>query len=147
MSVLMRRENTLIIEPGSDISKIQIINFILLPNSKKHFEGPPLYSMSSSQQEHVAQSRNEILVDGQQFNLVWMQFSAECGARENVQPITAQKEQANFVLNYCITLQRFFFIIANLACELEAFKQGKQFVTSFRLDWKSYHKFFSMLLV
>ncbi|CAL5994372.1 Hypothetical_protein [Hexamita inflata] len=42
MSVLMRRENTLIIEPGSDISKIQIINFILLPNSKKHFEGPPL---------------------------------------------------------------------------------------------------------
>ncbi|CAL5999200.1 Hypothetical_protein [Hexamita inflata] len=44
MSVLMRRENTLIIEPGSDISKIQIINFILLPNSKKHFEGPPLYS-------------------------------------------------------------------------------------------------------
>ncbi|CAL6057527.1 Hypothetical_protein [Hexamita inflata] len=43
MSVLMRRENTLIIEPGSDISKIQIINFILLPNSKKHFEGPPLY--------------------------------------------------------------------------------------------------------
>ncbi|CAL6003428.1 Conserved_hypothetical protein [Hexamita inflata] len=44
MSVLMRRENTLIIEPGSDISKIQIINFILLPNSKKHFEGPPLYA-------------------------------------------------------------------------------------------------------
>ncbi|CAL6063716.1 Hypothetical_protein [Hexamita inflata] len=44
MSVLMRRENTLIIEPGSDISKIQIINFILLPNSKKHFEGPPLYN-------------------------------------------------------------------------------------------------------
>ncbi|CAL6103634.1 leucine-rich_repeat domain-containing protein [Hexamita inflata] len=44
MSVLMRRENTLIIEPGSDISKIQIINFILLPNSKKHFEGPPLQS-------------------------------------------------------------------------------------------------------
>ncbi|CAL5979225.1 Hypothetical_protein [Hexamita inflata] len=42
MSVLMRREHTLIIEPGSDISKIQIINFILLPNSKKHFEGPPL---------------------------------------------------------------------------------------------------------
>ncbi|CAL6039437.1 Transposase_IS4 [Hexamita inflata] len=47
MSVLMRRENTLIIEPGSDISKIQIINFILLPNSKKHFEGPPLYSFYS----------------------------------------------------------------------------------------------------
>ncbi|CAL5979382.1 Hypothetical_protein [Hexamita inflata] len=45
MSVLMRRENTLIIEPGSDISKIQIINFILLPNSKKHFEGPPLQKM------------------------------------------------------------------------------------------------------
>ncbi|CAL5984369.1 Conserved_hypothetical protein [Hexamita inflata] len=45
MSVLMRRENTLIIEPGSDISKIQIINFILLPNSKKHFEGPPLYNI------------------------------------------------------------------------------------------------------
>ncbi|CAL6021766.1 Hypothetical_protein [Hexamita inflata] len=45
MSVLMRRENTLIIEPGSDISKIQIINFILLPNSKKHFEGPPLYQI------------------------------------------------------------------------------------------------------
>ncbi|CAL6005829.1 Hypothetical_protein [Hexamita inflata] len=45
MSVLMRRENTLIIEPGSDISKIQIINFILLPNSKKHFEGPPLYKI------------------------------------------------------------------------------------------------------
>ncbi|CAL6107618.1 Conserved_hypothetical protein [Hexamita inflata] len=53
MSVLMRRENTLIIEPGSDISKIQIINFILLPNSKKHFEGPPLqvflYTIHSSQ--------------------------------------------------------------------------------------------------
>ncbi|CAL6001146.1 Hypothetical_protein [Hexamita inflata] len=48
MSVLMRRENTLIIEPGSDISKIQIINFILLPNSKKHFEGPPLYSDRSN---------------------------------------------------------------------------------------------------
>ncbi|CAL5974608.1 Hypothetical_protein [Hexamita inflata] len=47
MSVLMRRENTLIIEPGSDISKIQIINFILLPNSKKHFEGPPLYTENS----------------------------------------------------------------------------------------------------
>ncbi|CAL6010942.1 Hypothetical_protein [Hexamita inflata] len=47
MSVLMRRENTLIIEPGSDISKIQIINFILLPNSKKHFEGPPLYDLHS----------------------------------------------------------------------------------------------------
>ncbi|CAL6102429.1 Hypothetical_protein [Hexamita inflata] len=47
MSVLMRRENTLIIEPGSDISKIQIINFILLPNSKKHFEGPPLQQMVS----------------------------------------------------------------------------------------------------
>ncbi|CAL6098067.1 Hypothetical_protein [Hexamita inflata] len=47
MSVLMRRENTLIIEPGSDISKIQIINFILLPNSKKHFEGPPLYQVST----------------------------------------------------------------------------------------------------
>ncbi|CAL6051433.1 Hypothetical_protein [Hexamita inflata] len=46
MSVLMRRENTLIIEPGSDISKIQIINFILLPNSKKHFEGPPLYAVN-----------------------------------------------------------------------------------------------------
>ncbi|CAL6089126.1 Hypothetical_protein [Hexamita inflata] len=46
MSVLMRRENTLIIEPGSDISKIQIINFILLPNSKKHFEGPPLYTVA-----------------------------------------------------------------------------------------------------
>ncbi|CAL6035346.1 Hypothetical_protein [Hexamita inflata] len=45
MSVLMRRENTLIIEPGSDISKIQIINFILLPNSKKHFEGPPLQQL------------------------------------------------------------------------------------------------------
>ncbi|CAL5989990.1 Hypothetical_protein [Hexamita inflata] len=45
MSVLMRRENTLIIEPGSDISKIQIINFILLPNSKKHFEGPPLQEL------------------------------------------------------------------------------------------------------
>ncbi|CAL5997371.1 Hypothetical_protein [Hexamita inflata] len=49
MSVLMRRENTLIIEPGSDISKIQIINFILLPNSKKHFEGPPLYENPDSQ--------------------------------------------------------------------------------------------------
>ncbi|CAL5971522.1 Conserved_hypothetical protein [Hexamita inflata] len=36
-------ETQLIIEPDSDISKIQIINFILLPNSKKHFEGPPLY--------------------------------------------------------------------------------------------------------
>ncbi|CAL5990842.1 Hypothetical_protein [Hexamita inflata] len=48
MSVLMRRENTLIIEPGSDISKIQIINFILLPNSKKHFEGPPLYVYNSN---------------------------------------------------------------------------------------------------
>ncbi|CAL6103608.1 leucine-rich_repeat domain-containing protein [Hexamita inflata] len=48
MSVLMRRENTLIIEPGSDISKIQIINFILLPNSKKHFEGPPLQLNASS---------------------------------------------------------------------------------------------------
>ncbi|CAL6040005.1 Hypothetical_protein [Hexamita inflata] len=47
MSVLMRRENTLIIEPGSDISKIQIINFILLPNSKKHFEGPPLYTTNN----------------------------------------------------------------------------------------------------
>ncbi|CAL6025790.1 Hypothetical_protein [Hexamita inflata] len=47
MSVLMRRENTLIIEPGSDISKIQIINFILLPNSKKHFEGPPLQDFLS----------------------------------------------------------------------------------------------------
>ncbi|CAL5970968.1 Hypothetical_protein [Hexamita inflata] len=47
MSVLMRRENTLIIEPGSDISKIQIINFILLPNSKKHFEGPPLYNYTN----------------------------------------------------------------------------------------------------
>ncbi|CAL6011595.1 P-loop_containing nucleoside triphosphate hydrolase [Hexamita inflata] len=47
MSVLMRRENTLIIEPGSDISKIQIINFILLPNSKKHFEGPPLQQLAS----------------------------------------------------------------------------------------------------
>ncbi|CAL6010191.1 Hypothetical_protein [Hexamita inflata] len=54
MSVLMRRENTLIIEPGSDISKIQIINFILLPNSKKHFEGPPLYEvlMNMLREEH-----------------------------------------------------------------------------------------------
>ncbi|CAL6095346.1 Hypothetical_protein [Hexamita inflata] len=53
MSVLMRRENTLIIEPGSDISKIQIINFILLPNSKKHFEGPPLQDTQTDSPDNV----------------------------------------------------------------------------------------------
>ncbi|CAL5988812.1 Hypothetical_protein [Hexamita inflata] len=59
MSVLMRRENTLIIEPGSDISKIQIINFILLPNSKKHFEGPPLYKSNLQEEQEKIQSNNK----------------------------------------------------------------------------------------
>ncbi|CAL6021351.1 Conserved_hypothetical protein [Hexamita inflata] len=59
MSVLMRRENTLIIEPGSDISKIQIINFILLPNSKKHFEGPPLQELAQKIQEAKDNSLKE----------------------------------------------------------------------------------------
>ncbi|CAL6002655.1 Hypothetical_protein [Hexamita inflata] len=64
MSVLMRRENTLIIEPGSDISKIQIINFILLPNSKKHFEGPPLQLKTDdvSQQDQVTKLQNDMRV-------------------------------------------------------------------------------------
>ncbi|CAL5982974.1 Hypothetical_protein [Hexamita inflata] len=65
MSVLMRRENTLIIEPGSDISKIQIINFILLPNSKKHFEGPPLQANAAEQlklsQSYQSQSQIQLL--------------------------------------------------------------------------------------
>ncbi|CAL6080107.1 ADP-ribosylation_factor [Hexamita inflata] len=60
MSVLMRRENTLIIEPGSDISKIQIINFILLPNSKKHFEGPPLYVVDASDKDKLSEAKDEL---------------------------------------------------------------------------------------
>ncbi|CAL6091260.1 Rab1a [Hexamita inflata] len=59
MSVLMRRENTLIIEPGSDISKIQIINFILLPNSKKHFEGPPLQQSYENGQKWMRELKEQ----------------------------------------------------------------------------------------
>ncbi|CAL5982810.1 MORN_motif [Hexamita inflata] len=59
MSVLMRRENTLIIEPGSDISKIQIINFILLPNSKKHFEGPPLQILNKDQAQRYVELQKQ----------------------------------------------------------------------------------------
>ncbi|CAL5991692.1 Hypothetical_protein [Hexamita inflata] len=52
-------ETQLIIEPDSDISKIQIINFILLPNSKKHFEGPPLYCLIK--QYDLTNSTNSII--------------------------------------------------------------------------------------
>ncbi|CAL6071582.1 Hypothetical_protein [Hexamita inflata] len=70
MSVLMRRENTLIIEPGSDISKIQIINFILLPNSKKHFEGPPLQTSDELQPKKVYPHQEEIFqLFIEQFNM------------------------------------------------------------------------------
>ncbi|CAL6116299.1 Hypothetical_protein [Hexamita inflata] len=56
-------ETQLIIEPGSDISKIQIINFILLPNSKKHFEGPPLYHLSQNPLCQNHRSKAFIFID------------------------------------------------------------------------------------
>ncbi|CAL5983601.1 Hypothetical_protein [Hexamita inflata] len=46
MECIEEEGTRLIIESDSDISQIQIINFILLPNSKKHFEGPPLINES-----------------------------------------------------------------------------------------------------
>ncbi|CAL6077234.1 Hypothetical_protein [Hexamita inflata] len=97
MSVLMRRENTLIIEPGSDISKIQIINFILLPNSKKHFEGPPLYldGMSNEAQEFLNQCLFQPSIQAQ--NLMQNQFVIK---QENVEVDALQPENNNTQYKY-----------------------------------------------
>ncbi|CAL6031439.1 Hypothetical_protein [Hexamita inflata] len=50
------------------------------------FDVPKLiqYSMSLSQKEHVVPSSDEIIEDGQQFNLVGTQFLAECGTRTDL---------------------------------------------------------------